>query len=95
MWTIVFGVLADPSDQAYAYTAHRRYRLRTATIPRRFQATGVAAYLALPEQPIRMLVTTTRGTTLMSEKLETVPNERCRPGTAIMILRKRSSGKKE
>ncbi len=95
MWTIVFGVLADSSDRAYAYTAHRRYRLRTAAIPRRFQTTGVAAYVALPEQPIRILVTTATGDTLMREGLEPAPNERCQPGTAIMILRKRSSGKKE
>ena len=95
MWTIVFGVLADFSDRAYAYTAHRRYRLRTAAIPRRFQTTGVAAYVALPEQPIRILVTTATGDTLMREGLEPAPNERCQPGTAIMILRKRSSGKKE
>jgi hypothetical protein len=93
MWTIVFGVLADPSDRAYAYTAHRRYRLRTAAIPRRFQTTGVAAYVALPEQPIRMLVTTATGGTLMREGLEPAPKERCQPGTAIMILRKRSPGK--
>jgi hypothetical protein len=90
MWTILFGVLADPQDRAYAYTTHGRYRLRTATIPPRFKATGVAAYSGLPEQPIRILVTTVTGATLMSEKLERVPNEDCRPGTGIMILRKRS-----
>jgi hypothetical protein len=93
MWTIVFGVLADPNNRAYAYTAHRRYRLRTATIPRRFQTTGVAAYVALPEQPIRLLVTTATGDTLMREGLEPAPKERCQPGTAIMILRKRSPGR--
>jgi hypothetical protein len=74
MWTIVFGVLADPHDRAYAYTTHGRYRLRTATIPRRFRATGVAAYAGLPEDPIRMLVTTATGATLMSEELERAPN---------------------
>jgi hypothetical protein len=93
MWTILFGVLADPRDRAYAYTTHGRYRLRTAVIPRRFRATGVAAYVALPEQPIRILVTTARGATLMSEKLEPVPNEHCQPNTGIMVLRKRTSGK--
>jgi hypothetical protein len=93
MWTILFGVLADPRDRAYAYTTHGRYRLRTAVIPRRFRATGVAAYVALPEQPIRILVTTARDATLMSEKLEPVPNEHCQPNTGIMVLRKRTSGK--
>lgn len=44
MWTVLFGVLADPQDRAYAYTTHGRYLLRTATIPSRFKATGVAAY---------------------------------------------------
>jgi hypothetical protein len=44
MWTIVFGVLADPHDRAYAYATHGRYRLQTATIPVRFGTTGVAAY---------------------------------------------------
>jgi hypothetical protein len=95
MWTVLFGVLADRSDRAYAYTAHRRYRLRTAAIPPRFKAAGVAAYSGLPEQPIRMLVTTATGGTLMREGLEPAPKERCQPGTGIMILRKRSSGKKE
>lgn len=94
MWTILFGVLTDPRDRAYAYTTHGRYQLRTAVIPRRFQTTGVAAYVAPPEQPIRILVTTARGTTLMSEKLEPVPNEHCQPDTGIMVLRKRTSGKK-
>lgn len=61
MWTILFGVLADPQDRAYAYTTHGRYQLRTAVIPRRLRATGVAAYVAPPEQPIRILVTTARG----------------------------------
>lgn len=93
MWTIVFGVLADPHDRAYAYTAHGRHRLRTATIPARFQATGVAAYVAVSEQPSEMLVTNAAGGTLMREVLETTPPERCRPGTAIMILRKRSHRK--
>jgi hypothetical protein len=92
MWTILFGVLADPSDRAYAYTARRRYRLRTATIPRRFKAAGVAAYVALSEQPLRMLVTSATGRILMQEQLESAPNEHCQPGTAIMVLRKRSSG---
>jgi hypothetical protein len=90
MWTILFGVLADPRDRAYAYTTHGRYQLRTATIPPRFQAAGVAAYSGLPEQPIRILVTTANGATLMAEKLERVPNEHCQPGTGIMILRKKT-----
>ena len=34
------------------------------------------------------------GMTLMSEKLEPVPNEHCQPGTGIVMLRKRPSGKK-
>jgi hypothetical protein len=93
MWTIVFGVLADPLDRAYASTAHGRYRLRTASIPTRFGATGVAAYVALPKQPTQILVTTTAGHTLMREQLETAASERCEPGTGIMILRKRSPGK--
>jgi hypothetical protein len=93
MWTIVFGVLADPRDRAYAYTSHGRYRLRTAAIPTRFGATGVAAYAALPEQPIRILVTTATGATLMREDLEPAPPERCQPGSSIMVLRKRSPGK--
>lgn len=93
MWTIVFGVLADANDRAYAYTTHGRYRLRTAPIPTRFHASGVAAYAPLPEQPIRILVTTPTGATLMQEQLEPAPHERCRPGTSIMLLRKRSSGK--
>jgi hypothetical protein len=92
MWTIVFGVLADPRDRAFAYTTHGRYRLRTATIPSRFRATGVAAYVALPKQPIRMLVTTRTGGTLMREELEPAPHERCQPGSAIVVLRKRSTG---
>ena len=94
IWTVLFGVLADPRDRAYAFTAHGRYRLRTAVIPQRFGATGVAAYVAPLEQPIRILVTTARGTTLMSEKLEPVPNEHCQPGTGIVVLRKLPSGKK-
>lgn len=93
MWTIVFGVLADPNDRAFAYTTHGRYRLRTARIPTRFRASGVAAYVALPEQPIRMLVTTASGATLMLEQLEPAPDERCQPGSSIMVLRKRSPGK--
>lgn len=92
MWTIVFGVLADPRDRAFAYTTHGRYRLRTATIPSQFRATGVAAYVALPEQPIRMLVTTSTGGTLMREEFKPEPPEHCQPGSAIMVLRKRSSG---
>jgi hypothetical protein len=91
-WTILFGVLVDPHDRAYAYTAHGRYRLRTATIPSRFRATGVAAYAALPEQPIRILVTSATGATVMREGLERVPSERCKPGTGIIVLRKRSAG---
>ncbi len=92
MWTIVFGVLADPRDRAFAYSTHGRYRLRTATIPSRFQATGVAAYVALPEPPIRMLVKSRTGGTLMREELEPEPRERCQPGSAIMVFRKRASG---
>jgi hypothetical protein len=41
-WTIVFGVLADSHDRAYAYTTHGRYQLQTAAIPARFRAAGVA-----------------------------------------------------
>ncbi|MGD1057400.1 MAG: hypothetical protein ABR992_08300 [Solirubrobacteraceae bacterium] len=92
MWTIVFGVLADPRDRAFAYTTHGRYRLRTATIPSHFGARGVAAYVALPEQPIRMFVTTSTGGTLMREELKPEPPEHCQPGSAIMVLRKPSSG---
>jgi hypothetical protein len=91
IWTVLFGMLADPQDRAYAYTAHGRHRLRTATISARFRAKGVAAYTGLAEQPIRMLVTTARGVTLMSEKLETVPKEHCRPGTGIMVMRKKKT----
>jgi hypothetical protein len=90
MWTIVFGVLADPRDRAYAYTTHGRYRLQTTTIPPRFGATGVAAYVALPEQPSRILVTTATGATLMQQQLEPAPHERCQPGSSIMLFRKRS-----
>jgi hypothetical protein len=93
MWTVVFGLLADPRDRAYAYTAHGRYRLQTAKIPRRFRATGVAAYVALPEQPIRILVTGATGAVLMREELEAIPKERCQPGSAIMVMRKRSRSK--
>lgn len=93
MWTVVFGLLAHRRDRAYAYTEHGRYRLRTAKIPRRFRATGVAAYAALPEQPIRILVTTATSAVLMREELEVVPKERCQPGSAIMVLRKRSRSK--
>ena len=93
MWTIVFGVLANPSDIAYAYTAHGRYRLRTAAIPARFRTTGVAAYVSLREQLIRVLVASRTGHTLIREDLEPAPPERCQPGTAIMFLRKRP-GKK-
>jgi hypothetical protein len=93
MWTMVFGVLADRHNRAYAYTAHGRYRLRTATIPASFGATGVAAYVALPKQPTRILVTTRAGHTLMDEQLETAASERCKPGTGIMILSKRSPAK--
>ncbi len=93
MWTIVFGVLADARDRAFAYTTHGRYRLRTAKIPSHFRAAGVAAYVALPEQPTRMLVTTRTGATLMREEFEPESRERCQPGSAIMVLRKRSSGK--
>jgi hypothetical protein len=93
MWTILFGVLANPRDLAYAYITDGRYRLRIAAIPARFRTTDLAAYVALPEQPIRVLVTTATGTTLMREELEPVPPERCQPDTAIMVLRKRSSGK--
>jgi hypothetical protein len=92
MWTIVFGILADRRDRAYAYTTHGRYRLRTATIPTRFRVTGVAAYVALPEQPTRMLVTTATGRTLMQEELGPPPRERCRPGSVITLLRKRPPG---
>jgi hypothetical protein len=91
-WTILFGVLADPRDRAFAYTPHGRYRLRTATIPPRFRATGVAAYAALPQQPIRILVMSVTGATVMREDLERVPSERCKPGTGIIVLRKRSAG---
>jgi hypothetical protein len=93
MWTIVFGVLADRRDRAYAYTTHGRYRLRTVTIPPRFGAAGVAAYAGLPEQPSRILVTNGRGATLMQEQLEPAPHERCQPGSSIMLLRKRSPSK--
>jgi hypothetical protein len=93
MWTIVFGVLASPLDIAYAYTTHSRRRLRTAAIPARFHTTGVAAYASLPEEPIRVLVTTRKGHTVMREQLEPAPSEGCQPGTGIILLRKRSSGK--
>jgi hypothetical protein len=93
MWTIVFGVLADSYDRAYAYTSRRRYPLWTATIPTRFHASGVAAYVALPEQPIRILVTTASGATLMREQLEPAPPEHCRPGSSIIVFRKHTSGK--
>jgi hypothetical protein len=93
MWTVVFGVLADPRDRAYAYTTHGRYRLQTAPIPSRFGATGVAAYVGLPEQPRRILVTTPTGATLMQEQLEPAPHERCQPGSSIMLFRKRSPSK--
>jgi hypothetical protein len=92
MWTIVFGVLADSHDRAYAYTTHGRYRLRTTPIPTRFHASGVAAYALLPEQPIRILVTSATGRTLMRQQLEPAPPERCQPGSSIMILRKRAPG---
>ncbi len=90
MWTVLFGVLADPQDRAYAYTTHGRYQLRTATIPPRFQAAGVAAYAGLPEDPIRILVMTASGATLMTENLERVPNKHCQPGAAIMVMRKKT-----
>jgi hypothetical protein len=90
IWTIAFGVLADSHDRAYAYTTHGRYQLRSAPIPPRFKAAGVAAYAGLPEDPIRVLVTTARGATLMSEKLERVPNKPCQPGAAIMVMRKKT-----
>ncbi len=93
MWTVVFGVLADPRDRAYAYTTHGRYRLQTATIPPRFGATGVAAYVGLPEQPSRILVTTPTGAALMQEQLQPAPHERCQPGSSIIVLRKHTSGK--
>jgi hypothetical protein len=93
MWTIVFGVLGDSHDRAYAYTTHGRYRLRITSIPTRFHTAGVAAYAPLPEQPVRILVTTPTGAALMQEQLEPAPNERCQPGSSIMILRKRSPGK--
>lgn len=93
MWTVVFGLLAEPRDRAYAYTSHGRYRLRTAKIPQRFRTNGVAAYAALPEQPIRILVTTATGAVLMREELEVFPKERCQPGSAVMVLRKRSRSK--
>jgi hypothetical protein len=93
MWTIVFGVLADPRDRAYAYTTHGRYRLQTATIPARFGSDGVAAYVGLPEEPIRILVMTDAGRTVMREQLEPTPPTRCQPGSSIIVLRKRSPGK--
>jgi hypothetical protein len=92
-WTIVFGVLADARDRAYAYTTHGRYRLQTVTIPARFGASGVAAYVGLPQEPIRILVTTATGATLMQEQLEPAPPERCQPGSSIMVLRKRPPAK--
>jgi hypothetical protein len=90
MWTIVFGVLADPRDRAYAYTTHGRYQLRTATIPARFGAAGVAAYVGLPEQPTRILVTTPTGATLMQEQFEPAAPARCQPGSSVILFRKRS-----
>ncbi|MHB8242682.1 MAG: hypothetical protein ACYDHN_11915 [Solirubrobacteraceae bacterium] len=93
MWTVVFGLLASPRDRAYAYTAHGRHRLRTAVIPRRFRAGGVAAYVALSEQPVRMLVTNATGAILVREKLEVAPHEYCPPGAGIMIFSRSSHGK--
>lgn len=93
IWTVVFGVLADPRDRAYAYTAHSRHRLRTAAIPRRFRTDGVAAYVGLAEQPTRILVTTATGAVLMREQLEVAPHEHCQPGSGIIVFSRSSHGK--
>lgn len=42
----------------------------------------------------RVLATTRTGRTLMREEFEPTPSERCQPGTAIILLRKRPPGKR-
>ncbi len=93
IWTVVFGVLADPHDRAYAYTGHGRRRLRTAAIPRGFRSDGVAAYVGLAEQPTQILVTSPTGAVLMSERLEVAPHEHCQPGAGIIVFSRSSHGK--
>jgi hypothetical protein len=83
-WTIVFGLLSEPRDRAYAYVGRHRYPLHAARIPPRFQAHGDAVYAALPAAPTRIAAYDRAGARVMRQELEGSAGERCQPGTMIM-----------
>jgi hypothetical protein len=85
-YAIVYGLLREPRDTAYAYAGARRYALRRAPIPRSFHTQGVAVYAALPHPPTRIVVNSPSGASVMREQLEAPGDERCRPGSSIIRL---------
>lgn len=87
-WVIFYGLLRVAADQAFAYTAHRRYPLSVARIPSNFQAAGLAAYAVLSEPPIRVVVQTSAGGIVQREELEPSSKEPCHPGSIVMYFTK-------
>lgn len=87
---IVYGLLRAPADTAFVYAAHAPHRMRTAAIPARFRAGGVAAYAWLGEPPERILVRTPAGKIAMDERLGREGPVRCDSSGGLIFLRKKT-----
>jgi hypothetical protein len=79
-WSIMYGLLRDPSARAYAYTRALRHSVLTAPIPASLHLTGALGYVALSEFPSSVLVHSRAGKVIQRESFGAPPKERCDPG---------------
>jgi hypothetical protein len=85
-WSIVYGLLRDPTDHAYAYTGMRRHTVLTAPIPTSTHLAGALGYAALHEAPSRLLVRDRAGKIVQDEQLRSPSKRRCNPGATSSLM---------
>lgn len=85
-WSIVYGLLRDPSDRAYAYTGAGRHAVLKASIPASIHLNGALGYVALHEAPSRLLVRDRTGKVVQDEQLGSRTKELCKPGASSSLM---------
>jgi hypothetical protein len=90
-WSILYGLLRDPSDHAYAYTGARMHTVLTAPIPPSIHLAGALGYAVLRQAPSRLLVRDRAGKIIQDERWGSPSKEPCNADvSSLVVLQNRS-----
>jgi hypothetical protein len=85
-WSILYGLLHDPSDRVVLFLGTHRRSLRRRSIPASFHLSGELGYVVLHRPPSRVLVLDRAGEVVQDQLLGRLPRERCTPGESSSLM---------